>query len=134
MTIPPPRKLTPAQEHQQRQAIRMQNSPMLLAKFPHLKFLKVNLLYFDPTGLTPLGELKYSVNISNAKCMFVFACRNAACACGHFDLSAAFDNALHSRSKKDEGEVRCEGTRTRINGEELPCGNLLRYKLTIGYV
>jgi hypothetical protein len=134
MTIPPPRKLTPAQEYQLRQAERMQNSPMLLAKFPHLKFLKVHLLYFDPSGLTQIGELKYSVNVSNAKCMFVFACRNAACACSHYDLSAAFANALHSRSKKVGGEVRCEGTRTRVKGEELPCGNLLRYKLTLGYI
>ena len=134
MTITPPRKLTPAQEFQLRQTERMQKSPALLAKFPHLKVLKVNLIYFDPTGLTQIGELKYSVNVNNAKCMFVFACRHASCSCGHYDLSAAFANALHSRSKKVEGEVRCEGTRSRVNGEGLPCGNLLRYKLTLGYV
>ena len=134
MIIPPPRKLTPAQEFQLRQVERMKESPALLTRFPDLKLLKVNLVYFDPAGLAQIGEMKYSVNVKNAKCMFVFACRHVACNCGHFDLTHAFGNALHSRRKKVEGEVRCEGTRTRVNGEALPCGNLLRYKLTLGYV
>ena len=112
----------------------MAQSPVLLARFPDLRFLKVNLLYFNPSGLAQIGELKYSVNVSNAKCMFVFACRSEACACGDFDLSEAFGNALHSRSNKVEGEVRCAGTRTRAKGEEFHCGNLLRYKLTLGHV
>lgn len=112
----------------------MKQSPALLTKFPDLKFLKVNLVYLDPSGSAQLGEMKYSVNVKNAKCMFVFPCRHVACACGHFDLTDACARALHARRKKVEGEARCAGTRTRVNGEALPCGNLLRYKLTLGYV
>jgi hypothetical protein len=127
------KKLTPGQEYLKRQAEQMEKSPALLKKFPKLKSLKVNLVYFDPAKSTQIGEVKYSVNVANAKCMFVFACRNTECACGDFDLTAALASALRSRTKKVEGEVRCAGTRTRAKGDVMPCGNLLRYTLTMGY-
>ena len=117
-----------------RQAQRLNSSATLAQAFPKLKSLTANLLHFDPLGLTKTGEVRYTVNVVNTKSLFFFACPSTECAGGDFDLSAAVANAVHGKRKTASGEIRCEGIRTRPKGEKLPCGNLLRYKLTLRYV
>jgi len=103
-------------------------------KFPRLKSLKVDLSYFEPDGLTRTGELRYKVNVEHAKSAFSFVCQSGDCLAGDFDLSNAVAEAVVKRCKTVEGEVRCEGTRGNPKSGRRPCHNVLRYKLTLGYV
>jgi hypothetical protein len=51
---------------------------------------------------------------------------------GDFDLSEAVTKA--GRRKIAEGAIRCQGFRTSAKADKAPCHNLLRDKLTLGYV
>jgi hypothetical protein len=130
----PPRRTNPRTEHRLREIERANNSVSLAEKFPRLRSLMVDLLYFDTNGITKNGELKYKVNVQHAKSVFSFVCPNGECVGGDFDLSDAVTQAVTTRRKTVEGEIRCQGVRARPKMEKMPCHNLLRYKLTLGYV
>jgi len=93
----------------------------------------VDLTYFEADGLTRTGELRYKVNVEHAKSAFSFVCQSGDCLAGDFDLSNAVAEAVTKRRKTVEGEVRCEGSRTRPKETARPCHNVLRYRLTLGY-
>lgn len=131
MRIPKP---NPRAEFRLQQKIRVNNAATLAAKFPQLKSLMVQLFYFDRGGLTKTGEVRYKVNVANAKSVLSFTCPHGECAQGDFDLSEAVEAAIENRKKTVDGELRCAGTRVRFKGDKIPCGNLLRYKLNLGYV
>lgn len=130
----PPRKISPRAEHRLREIQRVNNSASLAEKFPMLKSLRVDLAYFDPRGLTKTGELRYKVNVAHAKSVFSFSCQSGECLGGDFDLSDAVTEAVAHRRKSAEGEIRCQGTRKGPKESKRPCHNLLRYRLTLGYV
>jgi hypothetical protein len=130
----PPRKANPRAEYRLSETQRVNSSVSLAEKFPKLKSLKVDLLYFDANGLTKTGELRYKVNVQHAKSVFSFVCQSGECLAGDFDLSDAVTEAVAGRRKIAEGEIRCEGTRAKAKEGKRPCHNLLRYKLTLGYV
>ena len=130
----PSRKTNPRAEYRQRQAQRANESASMAEKYPKLKSLKVELGYFEPDGITRTGELRYKVNVGHAKSMFSFVCQSGECLAGDFDLSDAVATAVSKRSKIAEGEIRCEGTRAKPKEGTRPCQNVLRYKLTLGYV
>ena len=130
----PPRKLNPRVEYRLRESQRVNSSVSLAEKFPKLKSLMVDLAYFDTDGFTRSGGLKYKVNVQHAKSVFSFVCPSGECMGGDFDLSGALTQAVTKRHKVAEGEIRCQGVRARPKGEKIPCHNLLRYKLTLGYV
>ena len=130
----PPRKSNPRVEYRLRESARVNNSVSLAEKFPKLKSLMVDLTYFDTDGFTRSGGLKYKVNVQHAKSVFSFVCPSGECMGGDFDLSGALAQAVTKRHKVAEGEIRCQGVRARPKGEKIPCHNLLRYKLTLGYV
>jgi len=130
----PPRKTNPRAEYRLSQIQRANESASLAEKFPKLKTLKVDLAYYEPDGLTRTGELRYKVNVAHAKSMFSFVCNSGECLKGDFDLSTAVAQAVAKKSKTAEGEIRCPGTRVRAKDGAEPCQNLLRYKLTLGYV
>jgi len=130
----PPRKPNPRAEYRLRAIQRVNNSVSLAERFPKLRSLKVDLMYFDPDGLTKTGELRYTANVEHAKSVFSFTCRNSDCLAGDFDLSDAVIDAVAHHRKSVEGEIRCLGTREMTKGNKKPCDNLLRYKLTLGYV
>ena len=134
MTMKPPRQPNPRAEYRRRQVERANNSVSLAEKFPKLDSLTVNLFYFAPDGLTKTGEMRYKVNVRHAKSVFSFVCPNTECIGGDFDLSGVMARAVTGRRKIVEGEIRCEGFRTRAKEDKAPCQNLLRYKLTLGYV
>lgn len=96
--------------------------------------MQVDLTYFEPDGLMKTGEVRYKVNVKHAKSVFSFVCQNPECLAGDFDLSSVVAGAVTKRRKNVEGEIRCPGTRVRPKTGPAPCGNLLRYKLTLGYV
>jgi hypothetical protein len=130
----PPRKANPRAEYRLREIERVNKSASLAEKFPKLKSLKVDLVYFDPDGLNKTGELRYKVNVRHAKSVFSFVCQSGECLAGDFDLSDAVAAAVTGKRKIAEGEIRCPGTRTQPKDVKRPCANLLRYKLTLGYV
>lgn len=130
----PPRKANPRAEYRLREIQRVNSSVSLAEKFPKLDSMTVNLFYFDTDGLTKTGEVRYKVNVKHAKSVFSFVCPSAECMGGDFDLSRAVAEAVVGRRKVAEGEIRCPGYRVRAKEEKSPCRNLLRYKLTLGYV
>ena len=130
----PPKKTNPRAEYRLREIQRVNSSVSLAEKFPKLKSLQVHLNYFEPDGLTRTGEVRYKVNVEHAKSAFSFVCQNPECLAGDFDLSNAVAEAVAKRRKNVEGEICCPGTRVRPKTGTTPCRNVLRYKLTLGYV
>lgn len=126
-------KRNPRQEYRLKQREQIAASPMLTAKFPRLKTLKVILEFFDPTGTTKNGEMKCKLNVEHAKSALWFACPGGECLGGDFDLSEALAEAASGRRKEARGELRCAGTRKRGDREVVPCQTMLRYKLTLSY-
>ena len=70
ITMMPPRKANPRAEYRLSETLRVNSSVSLAEKFPKLKSLKVDLLYFDADGTTKTGELRYKVNVQHAKWVF----------------------------------------------------------------
>ena len=134
MNVKVPKKTNPHAEYRLRELQRVNGSVSLAEKFPKLKSLKVDLSYFEPDALTRNGEVRYKVNVQHAKSVFSFVCQNAECLAGDFDLSRIVAGAVAKRRKNVEGEIRCPGTRVKPKLGSIPCRNLLRYKLTLGYV
>jgi hypothetical protein len=94
----------------------------------------VELNYFDSTGLTRNGAIKYKLNLGQAKSMFCFNCANGECVAGDFDLTEALAQAIAAKLKIATGELRCQGMRHNKEAiEAVPCQNLLRYKMSLGY-
>ena len=133
-TMMHPRKTNPRAEYRLRELQRVNSSASLAEKFPRLKSLRLDLTYFEPDGLNKTGELRYKLNVQHARSILSVACQNGECLAGDFDLSDALTAAVARRRKSAEGEIRCQGTRTKPKGSQMPCHNLLRYKLTLGYV
>jgi hypothetical protein len=73
------------------------------------------------------------VNVRHARSVFTFVCPSGECTGGDFDLSEALAQAVTVGRKLAEGEIRCEGWRTKAKEKKVPCHNLMRYKLTMGY-
>jgi hypothetical protein len=134
MIMTPSRKANPRAEYRLREIQRVNGSVSLAEKFPKLKSLRVDLTYFEPDGLTRTGEVRYKVNVDHAKSVFSFVCQNGECLAGDFDLSGAVAEAVAKRRKNVEGEIRCHGSRVMPKSDTMPCRNLLRYKLALGYV
>ena len=74
-------------EYRQQETQRIKDSASLADKFPRLKSLTVDLTYYDPKGVTRSSQIKYKVNLTNAKSVFRFDCLNNECIRGDFDLS-----------------------------------------------
>lgn len=121
------------QEHRLQQRERIDASPEIAKKFPHLKALRVTLEFFDASGSTKQGEMKCKLNVVHAKSMLWYACPGVECSCGDFDLSGALADAVAAGSKVRTGELRCEGKRMRGDREPAVCRTLLRYKLNLNY-
>ena len=73
------------------------------------------------TGFQQLSEVELEAHLN-------------VCRYGDFELSDAVTEAVASKRKIAEGEIRCQGTRAKLKEGKRPCHNLLRYKLTLGYV
>jgi hypothetical protein len=102
-------------------------------KFPRLRALKVTVAYFDAAGARKNGEMKCELNVEQSRSALWFACRGGECVGGDFDLTEALAKAVAGRRKVVTGELRCQGTRKRGDGEVVPCQTLLRYKLNLNY-
>jgi len=126
-------KRNPRQAYRLKQKEEIEASPMMTAKFPKLKALKVILEYFDATGTVKNGEMKCKMNVEHAKSALWFACPGVECLGGDFDLSETLAQAVAGKRKVVTGEVHCQGTRKRGNRDRESCQTLLRYTLTLSY-
>jgi len=128
-----PQRTSPRGEYRQQVKQRVNDSVTLAVKYPHLRSLTVELVYFEHDELTRCGSMKYSANLENARAVFRFDCPNYACVCGDFDLSEELARAVAGRRTSLVGEACCQGWRSRetINAER--CLNILRYKLSLKY-
>ena len=104
-------KSNPRAEHRQRENLRVTASPNLAEKFKALKSLEVDLAYYEPDGVRKTSEIKYKVNLANAKSIFSFNCNNHECVGGDFDLTEKLATAISTRLKTTEGESCCQGVR-----------------------
>jgi hypothetical protein len=124
---------SPRAEYRQQENQRVNDSANLAEKFHDLKSLTVDLTYFAPEHLAKTSEIKYTVNLAHAKSVFRFNCTNEECVGGDFDLSAALANAVAAHRTSASGEVICQGWRSKTSIDRMPCNNILRYQLSLGY-
>ncbi len=120
-------------EYRQQEAKRVKESVSLSAKFQTLKSLTVELEYYDPEGVNKSSEIKYTVNVANAKSVFRFNCPNHECVRGDFDLTKELAAAVAARRTKVTGEMTCQGWRSRTTIDKVRCQNILRYKFSLTY-
>jgi hypothetical protein len=123
----------PRAEYRQEEGQRVKDSATLGEVFAKLKRLTVNLEYSDPGGLAKSKQVKYEVNLANAKSVFRFNCLNDECIRGDFDLSDELAKAVSERRSSVSGEVVCQGWRSRTTIDSIHCHNILRYTLSLGY-
>ena len=124
---------SPRVEHLRQENLRAQASPSLAESFPHLKSATVDLGYYHPGKLTRNSQIKYTVNLEHAKSIFRIGCPNHECVGGDFDLSDALGRAVRARQTNVAGEICCPGWRSRSTIDVVPCSNILRYELSLGY-
>src|SRR5437879_13575921 len=96
-------------EYRQQQGQRVRDSCSLADKFPQLKSLTVDLTYYDSERVSQSSQIKYTVNLSNAKSLFRFDCQNDQCVRGDFDLSDEITSAVAAHLTTATGELCCQG-------------------------
>jgi hypothetical protein len=128
------RKSSPRAEYRLLQNQRARDSVSLAERYPRLESLTVNLAYFDAEDLSRHSEMKYRVNVQNAKAVLCFVCPKGECVGGDFDLSDEVAKAVAGRRKVAIGEMRCQGRHHKPKEQRTPCQTLLRYKLILNYV
>ena len=126
-------KIDPRNEYQQQEKLRISASPSLADRYEGLKALEVALEYFDPGAQRRMGNIKYTVNLANAKSAFSFHCPNSECVGGDFDLSQEVAKAVANQEEEASGEMCCQGWQNKNTIESLRCNHVLRYTLTMTY-
>jgi hypothetical protein len=120
-------------EYRQQESQRIRDSVSLSNKFPDLKSLTVDLTYYGSERFTPSGQIKYTVNLTNAKSVFRFDCLNNECVGGDFDLSAELTTAVAAHRVTASGEKCCQGWRSKNTIDSVHCHNILRYQISLEY-
>ena len=120
-------------EHREQESQRVKDSPKLADRFRQLKSLTVDLSFCDPEGANKTSQVKYTVNLANAKSVFRFNCPNSECIRGDFDLTNELAIAVAQHRTTVTGEKTCEGWRSKTTIDTVHCHNILRYKLTLAY-
>jgi hypothetical protein len=123
----------PRKEYRQAERERINASASLGEAFHDLKALIVDLAFFSPGSFTRNSEIKYTVNLANAKSRFQLSCPNDQCVGGDFDLSGALARAVAKHQTKLIGEVTCQGWRSETEIGLARCHNTLRFKLSAEY-
>jgi hypothetical protein len=126
-------KLGPRAEYRHQEGQRVKESVSLADRFRRLKSLTVNLAYYNPDGVTKGSEIKYMVNLDNAKSVFRFSCPNNECVQGDFDLSEELADAVDAHRTTVTGEIACQGWLSKATIDKVHCHNILRYKLSLTY-
>jgi hypothetical protein len=120
-------------EYRDQEGQRVKASPSFADRFRKVKSLTVNLGYYDTDGVTQNGQLKYVVNLDNAKSVFRFRCPNDECIRGDFDLSKELARAVAKHRTTVTGELSCQGWQSKATIDTVHCHNILRYELKLAY-
>ncbi len=112
---------------------RAEKSPILAMKYPQLKTLTVDLLYFDREIVSFGHGLRYRANLETAKSMLQFTCPSTLCHRGGFDLSNELSSAIAERRKALDGELHCHGSRDQESGKTIPCESILHFKMILAF-
>lgn len=123
----------PRAAHRQQEDLRIKESASLAERFPFLKSLTVDLVYYDSDGANRSSQIKYTANLAFAKSVFSFACPNAECVRGDFDLSEELARIVAARQKTATGEIRCQGWRSKTTIDRIHCHRILRYIFNLEY-
>ncbi len=127
------KKSNPRAESRQKENLRLQASATLADTFQELRSLSVDLVYFGSSAQVKTAEMKYTVNLHNAKSLFRIDCPNGECVAGDFDLSAELAKAIHARQEIATGELTCQGWHSKMEIDRVHCNHILRYKLNVGF-
>src|ERR1043166_26337 len=98
-------------EYRQQEGQRVKDSATLADTFQKLKSLTVEFAYYDPEGVTKSSQIKYTVNLRNAKSVFRFNCPNTECVQGDFDLTDELADAVAAH--------RTDRKSTRLNSSHV---------------
>lgn len=126
-------KDSPQAQHRLRQRKRVNDSLGLTEKYSGIRSVTITLAYFDENG-SRISLLTYSMNVQHAKSVISFPCPSGSCFDGDFDLSDTVSKAIGGHRKTVEGEIRCAGVKPLAKDTLQPCRNLLRYRVTLGYL
>ena len=126
-------KFSPRAEHRQQESQRTHDSASLAERFPQLKSMTVNLLCFNPEGVSKSSEIKYTVNLAHARSVFLVDCPNNECIRGDFDLSAELASAVAAKRETMTGEKCCQGWMSKTTIDSVRCRHILRYTFSLGY-
>jgi hypothetical protein len=126
-------KPNPRREYRQQESERVNASPTIADTFQDLKALTVELTYYGPGSFSRNSEIKYSVNLANAKSRFRFGCPNDQCVGGDFDLSTELVRVVSEHHTQVDGEMVCQGWHSQTEIGQAYCHSRLRYKLNAEY-
>jgi len=126
-------KESPRNDYLKQENLRVEASPLLAKKYPGVKSMTVDLGYHDVDRPSRSSQIKYTVNLQNARSIFRIGCQNSECVGGDFDLSDVLAKAVRAKKTGITDELCCRGWKNAGTIDTVPCGRILRYKLTLGY-
>lgn len=126
-------KDSPRNDYLKQENLRVEASPLLSKKFPSLKSITVDLGYHDLDRPGRSSQIKYTVNMDNARSVFRIGCQNPECIRGDFDLSDILAKAVRGKKTSVNDEMVCQGWRNLAGIDTVSCGRVLRYKLSLGF-
>jgi len=126
-------KLSPRVEYRTQESQRVSRSALLREKFGQLKTMTVDYEYFSPEGNTRNRQIKYTVNLEQARSVFRLECLNHECVGGDFDLSEVLEEAVSARQATVTGERCCQGWLNKNTIDQVRCRHIIRFQLNFEY-
>jgi len=127
------KKLSPRAEHRQLEIQRISQSALLREKYEELKSMTVDYEYFNPEGSTRNRQIKYTVNLDQARSVFRLDCLNHECVGGDYDLSEVLAEAIGERQGTVTGELCCQGWLNKNTIDRVRCRHIVRFRLNLEY-
>ncbi len=127
------KKLSPRVEYRQLEIQRVNRSVFLREKHEELKSLTVDYEYFSPEGNARNRQIKYKVNLEQARSIFRLECLNHECVGGDYDLSEVLDEAVAGRRPSVTGELTCQGWLNKNTIDRVRCRHIVRFQLNFEY-
>lgn len=126
-------KESPRNDYLKEENLRVEAAPLLVKTFPAVKSMTLDLGYHDLDRPNRSNQIKYTVNLNNAKSVFRIGCQNPECVRGDFDLSETLADAVKTKETTVSEELTCRGWKDAGAIGSVHCGRVLRYKMTLGY-
>jgi hypothetical protein len=123
----------PRFEYREQESRRVKDSPTLSNKFPDLKFLALDLGYYNSQGTSKNSQIKFTPNLQKARSVLRVDCPNNGCIRGDFDLTEELVSAVAQHRAAVTGEMCCQGWQSKTTIDTVPCHNILRYTLHLEY-